>query len=115
GRPEVSRVLHPALPSDPHHAQFKADFRGACGLFGVELKPITDEKLVAFLEALTLFGMGYSWGGFESLVVPQDPRPLRTANPWTGDGPLVRFHIGLEDVADLIADLERGFAAMAAV
>lgn len=113
GRPEVARVLHPALPDDPHHAQFKADFTGACGLFGVELKPIPDAKLVAFLESLNLFGMGYSWGGFESLIVPQDPRTLRTAKPWTGKGPLVRLHIGLEDVDDLIADLREGFAAMA--
>ena len=114
GRSEVARVLHPALRDNPHHAQFKADFTGACSLFGVELRPIPDATLVAFLESLRLFGMGYSWGGFESLILPQDPRPLRSARPWTGDGPLVRLHIGLEDVEDLIADLQQGFAAMAA-
>ncbi|MEM7523851.1 MAG: cystathionine beta-lyase [Pseudomonadota bacterium] len=113
-RPEVARVLHPGLPDNPYHLQFKTDFKGACGLFAIELKPIADAKLVAFLESLKLFGMGYSWGGFESLIVPQDPRPLRTAKPWTDEGPLVRLHIGLEDVDDLIADLQQGFAAMAA-
>lgn len=113
-RPEVLRVLHPALPSDPGHAIWKRDFTGASGLFGMVLKPVSDQAVNAFLNALTLYGMGASWGGFESLAIPFALSDVRTATTWAPGGPCVRIHIGLEDVGDLIADLERGFAALAA-
>lgn len=113
-RPEVLRVRHPALPSDPGHAIWQRDFTGACGLFAVDFKPVPEKAVLAFLNALTLYGMGASWGGFESLAIPFDCTPYRSATPWAPGGPSIRFHIGLEDVGDLIADLERGFAAMAA-
>jgi cysteine-S-conjugate beta-lyase len=113
-RPEVLRVLHPALESDPGHALWKRDFGGACGLFSIVLKPMAEKKVHAFMNALTLFGMGFSWGGFESLVILFDCSEYRTATRWTPGGPTLRFHIGLEDTGDLIADLERGFAAMSA-
>lgn len=113
-RPEVRRVLHPALPDDPGHALWQRDFTGASGLFGALLHPVSRAKLAAFLDGLECFGMGWSWGGYESLCIPQHPEKLRTARPWTEDGPLLRFHAGLEDIADLIEDLEAGFARMAA-
>jgi cystathionine beta-lyase len=113
-RPEVARVLHPALPGDPGHAIWKRDFTGASGLFSIELKPVSDAALAAMCDGLELFGMGYSWGGFESLALPSDPRPLRTAVPWTAPGPLIRFHAGLEDPEDLIADLAAGFERLKA-
>jgi len=112
-RPEVARVLHPALESDPGHAIWKRDFTGACGLFSLVLKPTAEKAVRAFMNELTLFGMGFSWGGFESLVILFDCSEYRTATKWTPGGPTLRFHIGLEDTCDLIADLERGFAAMA--
>jgi len=108
GRPEVTRVLYPALPSDPGHAIWKRDFKGASGLFSFELKPGSEAAVAAFLDGLELFGLGYSWGGFESLAIPADPKGIRTARPWTAAGPLVRLQIGLEDTADLIADLAAG-------
>ena len=111
-RPEVLRVMHPALASDPGHALWKRDFTGACGLFGITLKPASDQAVLAFMDALTLFGMGFSWGGFESLVILFDCAEYRTATRWAPGGPTLRFHVGLEDPGDLIADLERGFAAM---
>jgi cystathionine beta-lyase len=111
-RPEVARVLHPALETDPGHAIWKRDFTGASSLFSIILKPMPDKAAHAFINALKLFGIGASWGGFESLAIPFDCAPFRTATPWTPDGPGVRIHIGLEDVGDLIDDLERGFAAM---
>jgi cystathionine beta-lyase len=111
----VLRVLHPGLPDDPGHAIWKRDFSGASGLFGVILKPVSEEALAAFLDGLELFGMGFSWGGFESLVIPFDPTVYRTATRWPPDGSALRFHIGLEDPEDLKADLEAGFARMAAV
>jgi len=113
-RPEVARVRHPGLAEDPGHTLWKRDFTGASGLFAAEMKPVSDKALAAFLDGLKLFGMGYSWGGFESLVVRARVEAARTAVPWRAEGPLVRFHVGLEDVADLLADLEAGFAAMAA-
>jgi cysteine-S-conjugate beta-lyase len=112
-RPEVLRVLHPALPGDPGHALWKRDFTGACGLFSIVLKPVPEAAVYAFMNALTLFGMGYSWGGFESLAILFDCSEYRTATKWAPGGPTLRFHIGLEDTDDLIADLARGFAAMA--
>lgn len=111
-RPEVARVIHPALPSDPGHALWKRDFTGASGLFSIVLKPVAQATLAAMLDGLSLFGMGYSWGGFESLILPFDPRAYRTATTWRAEGPAVRLHIGLEDVEDLKADLEAGFARL---
>ena len=105
-RPEVARVLHPALESDPGHAIWKRDFTGACGLFSIVLKPTREQAVLAFMNELTLFGMGYSWGGFESLVILFDCSDYRTATKWAPGGPTLRFHIGLEDTDDLIADLE---------
>ncbi len=113
-RPEVARVIHPALESHPGHAIWRRDFSGACGLFSIVLKPVPEKAVHAFLNALTLFGIGASWGGYESLVIPFDCASVRSATTWAPEGPTVRFHIGLEDVGDLTADLERGFAAMAA-
>jgi cysteine-S-conjugate beta-lyase len=113
-RPEVLRMLHPALPSHPGHAIWKRDFTGASGLFSMVLKPVPQKAVYAFLDELELFGIGASWGGYESLAIPFDCSPVRTATKWAPGGPTVRFHIGLEAVEDLCADLERGFAAMAA-
>ena len=113
-RPEVARVLHPGLPSHPGHAIWKRDFTGASGLFSIVLKPVSETAFHTFLNTLTLFGMGASWGGYESLAIPFDCTPFRTATTWNPGGPSVRFHIGLEDIEDLKADLERGFAAMRA-
>jgi cystathionine beta-lyase len=113
-RKEVARVLHPALPTDPGHELWKRDFTGACGLFGVVLAAGTAKKGVdAMLDGMELFGMGFSWGGFESLMVPVFPDHLRSAVKW-GAGPTLRIHAGLEDLDDLTADLERGFARLAA-
>ena len=114
GRPEVARVLHPGLESHPGHAIWQRDYSGACGLFSIVLRPAPDAAVRAFLNRLTLFGIGASWGGFESLAIPFDCTPMRSATPWSPGGPTVRFHIGLEDVDDLIDDLTGGFAAFAA-
>ncbi len=108
-RPEVERVLHPALPSCPGHEVWKRDFTGASGLFGVVLKEAPKEAVVAMLDGMELFAMGYSWGGYESLVIPTDPARIRTATTWPFKGPSLRLHAGLEDVDDLIADLGAGF------
>ena len=112
-RPEVRRVLHPALEDDPGHAIWRRDFTGSSGLFSIVLEPAGEAAVRAFLDALELFGMGFSWGGYESLVILFDCAGYRTATRWAPGGPTLRFHIGLEDPNDLIADLERGFAAMA--
>jgi cystathionine beta-lyase len=112
-RPEVARVLHPGLESNPGHAIWKRDVTGACGLFSIVLKPMDDKAVYAFMNELTLFGMGFSWGGFESLVIIFDCAEYRSATQWAPGGPTLRFHIGLEDPDDLIADLENGFKAMA--
>lgn len=114
-RPEVKTLLHPAFPSHPGHAIWKRDFKGASGLFSVILHPVSEAQLGAFLDGLELFGMGYSWGGYESLVVPFDCSSYRTATRWQPGGPALRFQIGLEDVADLQADLAAGFARMKAI
>jgi cystathionine beta-lyase len=111
-RPEVLKVMHPALESDPGHAIWKRDFLGACGLFSLVLKPVPEKAVHAFMNALQLFGLGYSWGGYESLVILFDCSSYRTATAWAPGGPALRFHIGLEDTGDLIADLERGFSAL---
>jgi cystathionine beta-lyase len=111
-RPEVARVLHPALESDPGYAIWQRDFTGASGLFSVVLRPMPDAAAYAFVDALKLFGIGASWGGFESLVIPFDCTAYRTATTWAPGGPALRFHIGHEDVDDLIADMENGFQAL---
>jgi cystathionine beta-lyase len=113
-RPEVLRMLHPALESHPGHTLWKRDFSGASGLFSMVLKPVPQMAVYAFLDTLQLFGLGVSWGGYESLAIPFDCTAMRTATRWQPGGPTIRFHIGLEAVEDLTADLERGFAALAA-
>ncbi|MEO9899455.1 cystathionine beta-lyase [Nisaea sp.] len=114
-RPEVDRVLHPALPSCPGHDLWKRDFTGSSGLFAFVLKPVAKSALAAFLDGLELYGMGASWGGYESLILPGDPAAARTATKWDEAGQLLRIHAGLEDEKDLIADLEAGFERMAAL
>lgn len=113
-RPEVERVLHPALESDPGHALWKKYFSGACGLFGVVLKPVKEDAIAAMLDGLKLYGMGASWGGFESLILLTNPAQARsvTKERWETAGPTLRIHAGLEDPDDLIADLKAGFARM---
>lgn len=106
-RPDVLRVLHPALEDDPGHGIWKRDFSGASGLFSFIVKPEHSEKISNFFDSLELFGMGYSWGGFESLAIPFDCSSYRTATAWNPGGSAVRIHIGLEDPLDLIDDLAR--------
>lgn len=114
-RPEIGRVLHPALPGDPGHALWKRDFTGACGLFGLVLaKPYPKAAVAALIEGLDLFGLGASWGGYESLILTGYPERTRSATTWTAPGPLLRIHAGLEDPDDLIADLEAGLARLEA-
>jgi cystathionine beta-lyase len=110
-REEVGTVYHPALPGSPGHTLWNRDFSGSSGLFSFTLKGGNSKKRAAFIEALSLFGIGYSWGGFESLALPVNPAKYRTATQWRADGPLIRLHIGLEDSEDLIADLAKGFVA----
>jgi cystathionine beta-lyase len=118
-RAEITQVLCPVLSDNPGHELWQRDFTGGCGLFSVVLKGRDEAARARFIDALKLFGIGYSWGGFESLVIPFDPARARTATSWPPAGwdPAdkfgIRLSIGLEDPADLIADLERGFAAMA--
>ncbi len=109
-RPEVSRILHPALQGDRGHALWKRDFMGACGLFGVVFKPVRKSALAAFFDSLKHFGLGYSWGGYESLIIPA--HFVRTASKFEAEGPVIRIHAGLEDPGDLIADLEAGLQRM---
>ncbi len=109
-QPQVAAVLHPALPDCPGHEIWARDFKGSSGLFSFALKGGGDAKRTRFLEALELFGLGYSWGGFESLAIPADPERIRTATSWRSEGPLVRLQIGLEDIDDLIEDLAAGLA-----
>ncbi|WP_262296809.1 cystathionine beta-lyase [Microvirga sesbaniae] len=111
-RPEVARVLHPALATDPGHEIWKRDFKGSSGLFSIILKPCSDRALAAMLDGLSLFGMGYSWGGFESLVIPFNCAAYRTATTWEPGGHALRFHIGLEDLEDLKRDLDAGFTRL---
>ena len=110
-RPEVRRVLHPAMSHDPGHAIWKRDFTGASGLFSIVLKEAPQRAVDALLDTVKLFGMGYSWGGFESLIIPFDCTSYRTATDWAPGGPALRLHIGLENVEDLKADLAAGFDA----
>jgi cystathionine beta-lyase len=112
-RPEVRRVLHPALEDDPGHAVWRRDFTGTSGLFGVELKPVSKQALAKMLDGFELFGMGYSWGGYESLIVTSNPR--RSVRKFETDGILLRLSTGLEDADDLISDLTAGFKRLASV
>lgn len=114
-RPEIKQVIHPARPDHPGHKIWARDYKGASGLFAAILHNVPHDALAAFTDGLELFGMGYSWGGYESLVLPCKPAAIRTAVPWVEDGILLRFHAGLEDVGDLTADLQAGFARMAKV
>jgi len=112
-RPEVARVMHPALPEDPGHALWQRDFSGASGLFGIVLdRSYPKAAVAALVDDLEYFGLGGSWGGYESLVLPFEPAAARTATTWREPSPTLRFHVGLEDPEDLIADLERGFARL---
>jgi cystathionine beta-lyase, bacterial len=113
-RDEVVHVRHPAFADCPGHENWRRDFTGANGLLSVVLRPVGRAALAAMLDGMRLFAMGYSWGGYESLIVPFDPRPTRTATTWEHAGPCLRLHCGLEAPADLIDDLERGFARLRA-
>ncbi len=107
---QVARVLHPGLESHPDHALWKRDFTGACGLFGVVLQSGPEAAVHRVLDTLNLFGLGFSWGGYESLAIHCGPQIKRTAKAWRGGGPLLRLHVGLEDPDDLIADLKQALA-----
>ena len=109
---QVAKVIHPALPGDAGHALWSRDFKGAAGLFAFVLDG-NDAARVRLVDALTHFGIGFSWGGFESLALPIDPERCRSAVPWSAPGKVIRLQIGLEEPADLIADLARGLAAAA--
>jgi cysteine-S-conjugate beta-lyase len=109
-QPHVAKVLHPALPDCPGHEYWARDFTGASGLFSFVLAGGGDAARTRLIDGLELFGIGYSWGGYESLAMPADPERLRTATAWQAEGPLVRLHIGLEDADDLIEDLAAGLA-----
>ena len=108
-----ARSALPALPGSRGHELWKRDFVGACGLFGVVLQPIARKRIDAMLDGMRLFGMGWSWGGFESLIIPIFPETVQTATTWNPGGPCLRLAIGLEDPDDLIADLADGFARLA--
>jgi cystathionine beta-lyase len=112
-RPEVRRVMHPGLPEDPGHDIWKRDFSGSSGLFGAVLGDYSKDAITAMLDGMRLHSMGASWGGYESLIMPTNPAPLRTATTWD-EGPTIRIHAGLEDPEDLIADLEEGFERLSA-
>ena len=113
GRPEVARVLHPGLASDPGHALWKRDMTGASGLFGFVLAGWSEEDAKKLIDSLALFGIGASWGGYESLAVLARLGFTRPNRPPDAAGPIVRLHIGLEDPGDLIADLAAGFERVA--
>jgi cystathionine beta-lyase len=108
-RPEVKRVLYPPLPEDPGHTLWQRDFTGACSLFGVVLHTDAEKAVAHMVDGYRYFKIGSSWGGYESLVVPAYPATLRTVVPWAETGFVLRYHVGLEDPEDLIADLEEGF------
>jgi cysteine-S-conjugate beta-lyase len=110
-RPEVARVMYPALPGDPRHELWKRDFTGASGLFSIELRPCSDTDVARMVDGLQLFGIGFGWGGFESMCIPFKIK--RTATTWQAKGPALRLHIGLEHPDDLMRDLEAGFERLA--
>jgi len=112
-RPEVAEVLYPALPGARGHALWQRDFSAASGLFGVVLRPVDKARIDAMLDGMRLFSMGWSWGGFESLIIPTWPARLRSVTKWDAPGPCLRLHVGLEDPDDLIDDLADGFARLA--
>ena len=114
-RADVERVIHPGLKGAPGHDIWKRDFTGASGLFGMIIAPVSQPALEAFFDTLRVFGIGFSWGGFESLCLHTRPAQHRTASTWNEKGHLIRIHAGLEDIDDLKADLENAFAAMAMV
>ncbi|WP_431283133.1 cystathionine beta-lyase [Humitalea sp. 24SJ18S-53] len=115
-QPEVAAVLHPALPGSPGHTLWKRDFRGTSGLFGAVFHPgISEAAIAALVDHRRYFGIGFSWGGFESLMLPTNPRKVHPLTPWPYDGPSIRLHAGLEDPRDLIADLEDGFSLLRTV
>jgi cystathionine beta-lyase len=111
-QPQVANVLHPGLPEAFDHALWKRDFTGASGLFGFVLKQTSEESVNAMLASLSLFGLGFSWGGFESLIVPSNANIVRSVTPWRPEGELIRVSIGLEHTDDLIADLAQGLAQL---
>jgi len=111
-QPEVAEVIFPALPGSRGHELWKRDFTGACGLFGVVLKPVAKARIAAMLDGMRLFRMGWSWGGFESLIIPANVERARRTFPWDAAGPCLRLHVGLESPDDLIADLADGFARL---
>jgi cystathionine beta-lyase len=113
-RPEVREVLYPALPGNRGHALWQRDFRAASGLFGVVLQPVDAARIAKMLDGMRLFGLGWSWGGFESLMIPTWPARARTVTTWDPGGPALRVHIGLEDPQDLLDDLDAGFARLRA-
>ena len=113
-RPEVAEVRHPGLPSHPDHALWQRDFSGSSGLFSIVLHPVSEAAFAAMVDDLALYGIGASWGGFESLIINDDPALSRSATDWTAKGPLLRIHAGLEDIDDLKADLSAGFARLSA-
>jgi cystathionine beta-lyase len=110
----VKRVIHPALPDSPGHANWKKYYSGSSGTFSIILKETRREKIAAMLDGMQIFSMGFSWGGFESLLFPEQPKPIRTVDPWTETGFSLRIHVGLEDLQDLKADLEAGFKRLIA-
>ena len=112
-RPEVRRIMHPGLPEDPGHEIWRRDFSGSSGLFGVVLQDYSKPAVAAMLDGMKLFSMGASWGGYESLILPTDPAPMRTAKAWN-EAPTIRIHAGLEDPDDLLEDLERGLERLTA-
>ena len=107
-RPEVDRILYPPHPTSAGHEIWKRDFTGGSGLMGVVLKPVSEPAVAAMLDGLELYGMGASWGGFESLILPADPSGNRTATKWDEKGQLLRIHVGLENIDDLTEDLGAG-------
>ena len=110
-QPQVARVFYPALPTDPGHALWKRDFNGASGLVSFEFRSATPVQANAFVDALSLFGIGASWGSYESLALVAQPERLHEHRQWPGDAPVVRLHIGLEDPRDLIADRSQAFSS----
>ena len=110
--PEVNEVIYPALPGSRGHELWKRDFAGATSLFGIVLNPVSKARIDAMLDGMRLFGMGWSWGGFESLIIPIYPERARTVSHWKAGGPSLRLYVGLEDPDGLIADLAEGLARL---